>query len=76
MHALHKLFNLVCLYYEARSNSWIERSWMASLTLAVMVVRGSTCHLVILSVCMSGSSLVNFSLFEVVGNLCQYIHEF
>jgi hypothetical protein len=56
------------------SNSRIDCSWMAPLTLVVIMMREFTCHRVVLNVCMSGLILVAFSMWVVLGNfpnLCQ-----
>ena len=53
----------------SHSNSLINCSWMAPLTSVVIVMRGLTCHHVVLNACMSGLYLVAFSLWAVLGYL-------
>ena len=51
------------------SSSLIGCSWIAPLTMVVIVMRGLTCHPVVMSVWMSGLYFVVFSLCTVFGNM-------
>ena len=64
----HKCFDLV-FGILSLSKSFIGCSWIAPLTLAVMVMRGLTSQSVVLSICMSGLYLAFFPLCVVFGNL-------